>query len=339
MGEVEDRERSLAAAERMMDTAADDAVKQFLRHVARAIRPAELTAAGLTPETPVELFTLGKARAWWAEAVSDHIQEAVAAVWRTGYRDTVGAGATTSQRGLDGYLANVTDRLSRAATPTIPEQAMDIARVALADEIAIGSTPRDVSRRLAADFGWDDDVAFWRERRAAITDELDTILDAYGPPGAPAREAVRTGRTPDPVVSELQDRRAKATRRIDAVESTWEVRANRIARTESTSAYNAGTQQAAFDEGWPVKVWMATADDRTRLSHLEASGQCVPVDAQFEVGGSLLQFPGEASGEAGETINCRCVMLTAASCEDAQARFGSIDRMMDDEYAERQGEV
>jgi len=33
------------------------------------------------------------------------------------------------------------------------------------------------------------------------------------------------------------------------------------------------------------------------------------IDDPFEVGGSLLMYPGDSSGDASEVINCRCATL------------------------------
>lgn len=317
MSEIEDRERSLAAGERALEEAAEDAVRQFLRRVLREVRPEALTAA-TSPQNPIDLFTLGEAHEWWEAAVAEHVTDAVRAVWRRGYLDTLPPGTTTSLAGVDVYLANVTDRLSRTATPTIPAQAMDIARTAITEGVAAGDGIREISRRLAAEFSWDNPATYWREQKAEIDQALDVILDSYGPKGHPAREAVRTGRTPDPTVTKLQDQAAQATRRIDRVESTWQVRAERIARTETTGAYNAGTQQAAIDLGLGWKAWSSTIDDRTRLSHLQAHGQCVPYDAQFEVGGNLLMMPGSPEGAVEEVVNCRCVMMVGRTCDQLE---------------------
>lgn len=90
-----------------------------------------------------------------------------------------------------------------------------------------------------------------------------------------------------------------------------DVRARTIARTEVISASNAGAlaQMNAMGEAGPAeKEWLATNDARTRLSHREANGQTVALPDQFEVGGSMLAFPGDPSGPPDEVINCRCTL-------------------------------
>lgn len=331
------RDRALAASEREMAEAVGRAVRQFLRRCQQAVTPASLTAAsGSSVPRPVHLFTLGQAAGWWAESLSEHVTGEVESVWRAGYFDTRdGELLRSSLSGADVFLASVTDRLSRTATPTIPEQAMNTARVALSDEMARGSTVRTMSRRLATDLGWDADATFYRERLDDLDGQVDAILDPIGPPGHPAREAARLN---DPVVREIQAQRAEARKRIDRTESEWQVRSERIARTETTGAYNAGSLQAAHDEGAGVKIWLATADSRTRREHLTASGQCVPVDSDFRVGGRSLTMPADPSGPPGLTINCRCTMVFARSCEDGARRFSDVDDVIEEERQRREEE-
>ena len=328
------RDRALADAEERLADATGRAMRQFLQRLQKAVTPSSLTAAtGSSVPRPVHLFTLGQAAGWWATALDQHVTDEVLAVWRAGYLDIRdGELLRTSLSGADEYIANVTDRLSRTATPTIPQRAMDTARVALADEIARGSSIRTVSQRLAADLGWDSGATFYRQRLADLDARADAILDPLGPPGTPAREAARLG---DPLMQEIQQKRAEARKRIDAVESEWQTRSNRIARTETTGAYNAGSIQAAHDEGAAVKIWQATADSRTRRSHLNASGQCVPVGDDFRVGGRSLTMPADPSGPPDETINCRCTLVFARSCEDGARRFADVDDVIEAERQER----
>ena len=86
-------------------------------------------------------------------------------------------------------------------------------------------------------------------------------------------------------------------------------RAETIARTETMGAYingDMGGMQALGAKGPVEKVWRATADARTRPSHVEASGQCVPFAANFTVGGVSMSHPHAAGAPADEVVNCRC---------------------------------
>ena len=84
-------------------------------------------------------------------------------------------------------------------------------------------------------------------------------------------------------------------------------RSKTIARTETTSASNYGSIQAAKQSGLTLtKVWLATPDSRTREDHAEADGQEVGIDEAFEVGGEQLAYPGDPAGSASNIISCRC---------------------------------
>jgi Uncharacterized protein, homolog of phage Mu protein gp30 len=93
--------------------------------------------------------------------------------------------------------------------------------------------------------------------------------------------------------------------------------ATRYARTACTCAENSGrldSYHAAQELGIElVKEWVATGDERTRDTHLEADGQQVPIGEPFVVGGSELMEPGDPSGDPDEVWNCRCTMRARVS--------------------------
>jgi len=90
--------------------------------------------------------------------------------------------------------------------------------------------------------------------------------------------------------------------------------AERILRTETNRTYNlasfAQQEQLAQDIPGLQKQWMATADNRTRLTHLEAHGKVVGIDEPFRLNGAELMYPGDPKGGPSETINCRCRSIT-----------------------------
>jgi HK97 family phage portal protein len=91
--------------------------------------------------------------------------------------------------------------------------------------------------------------------------------------------------------------------------------AQTIARTETTTAYNAATVESYKQSGVVGgKRWLAALDERTRETHIEAHDQVVPLEDNFVVGGSEGPAPGEI-GVAEEDINCRCA-ITAVLKED-----------------------
>jgi hypothetical protein len=95
----------------------------------------------------------------------------------------------------------------------------------------------------------------------------------------------------------------------------WPNRAMVVARTETLGAVNAGAFRSAQLEAEargdvaPAKVWIATADPRTRPTHREADKQRTLLDSPFRVGGHDLMFPGDPQGPAQEVIQCRCSLL------------------------------
>jgi len=102
---------------------------------------------------------------------------------------------------------------------------------------------------------------------------------------------------------------AERERTLFAEERLPPYRLEAIARTETMRMSNAGAGALYKDWGVHKKEWLATNDGRTRPSHLAANGQVVGVDQKFEVGGALLKQPGDPSGPASETVNCRCTVL------------------------------
>ena len=91
--------------------------------------------------------------------------------------------------------------------------------------------------------------------------------------------------------------------------SDWPRRAELVARTEATGAYNAAGFEAARLEEQTLgitleKAWVCTIDGVTRDTHFAADGQRVPLDGTFQVGRAELRFPGDPDGMIEETANC-----------------------------------
>lgn len=91
--------------------------------------------------------------------------------------------------------------------------------------------------------------------------------------------------------------------------TNWQALFERTVRTESTAAYSRYTQQALSAAGYAQKRWVAHYDQTTRPSHAEASGQTVPIGAEFLVGGFSLSMPADPTAPLSETMNCRCVVV------------------------------
>ena len=63
-----------------------------------------------------------------------------------------------------------------------------------------------------------------------------------------------------------------------------------------------------------TKRWIATADNRTRPSHLAAHMRYgenpIPIEEPFIVGGAELRYPCDPLGPPEESVNCRCRMAS-----------------------------
>lgn len=102
--------------------------------------------------------------------------------------------------------------------------------------------------------------------------------------------------------------------------------AQMLARTDLNALANGGSYFAAralYDVDpraapkW--KRWLATPDERTRPTHVEAHGQTVLLTDTFEVGGAPMLYPGDPTGPDQEVINCRCTIVYADTKKELNA--------------------
>ena len=135
----------------------------------------------------------------------------------------------------------------------------------------------------------------------ALNDRLDAVtLTTKNKIASILSDGIRLG-------TSIQDMSAQIAQEAGGI-----VRAERIARTEVISASNLGSIEGARATELPLnKTWLATRDSRTRETHDIADGQTVAMDELFNVGGSLLDFPGDFSNNAdvSEIVNCRCTLI------------------------------
>ena len=86
-------------------------------------------------------------------------------------------------------------------------------------------------------------------------------------------------------------------------------RSQTIARTEvHSSSQGMSLDVASATDIEMVKVWLTNVSDRTREEHIDADGQKRAISQSFDVGGEQLDYPGDPSGSAENTISCRCVV-------------------------------
>ncbi|MFF6801125.1 phage minor head protein [Streptomyces sp. NPDC012616] len=216
-------------------------------------------------------------------------------------------------------------RIGRTWTQRVPRLMRRLLGVA---ETAAQQAASDVDRELPA--GWDD-----LPGRHDSGDDLPASLGSYVTDTEHLLRAVGD-RLTEAAVTELaagldagEDIAALRARlrglfSRDGAE-LGETREERIARTESTRAWNAATLAAGEDltgEGRPlVKQWQTRRDARVRDAHDDADGQLRLLDEAFTVAGVPMAYPGDPAAPAALNVNCRCVLRLAP--EQRTAAYGS----------------
>lgn len=289
--------------------------EEFLRdHVAAAVR-AWLTEVLVIAKTSLRgpSMTMRELSDAWLYEVDTTIADAFTDAYDTILREyaagavTASVGRSVSERFRDWLLVTI-NRLTFGLIPPLPDDAFAAVTEVVITGAELGWSTAETTTRLAAVLDWEPMYDYWAAQREIAKAEIDTILDAIGPPGTPARE---TARLVDPRVTALQRDMADITKRLDASSSHWQMRAERIIRTESTGLYNNAALDALEYEGNTHKEWLAAHDERTRIDHAMADGQVVPLRDGFIVGDDVLFFPGDPGGSAGQVVNCRCTVIGA----------------------------
>lgn len=301
------------AAETTLIEDTDLAVRRFLADTSRAARAAVDRSALVAAGTPVEPVTLGAfERFWLAALAAGSVEARIRDIWLAGFRVTSDLHVvSTSLDAIPAYMASVSDRLVRGLIPPLPEDAFNHVRLVITQATSLGWSTPQTSQRIAEELSWETHGPYWRTQLTRTETAIDRILDPLGRPGTRAREHARLH---DPHVRALQADRSAIVRRLDAERSYWATRAERIARTETTGAYNAGAVVALQQERVPCKEWMATHDARTRPEHAHADGQIVRMGHTFQVGGFAAWMPGDPNLPPELSVHCRCT-VTGADCE------------------------
>lgn len=110
--------------------------------------------------------------------------------------------------------------------------------------------------------------------------------------------------------------RAQIARRVDSIltstgSENWPNRARVISNTEVNRFFQAGQLASAqkIQERRGIRIrkrWDSEEDGATRPSHRGVDNQLRQLRQPFDVGQSMLQYPGDPVGAAAEVINCRC---------------------------------
>jgi hypothetical protein len=126
---------------------------------------------------------------------------------------------------------------------------------------------------------------------------------------------------------------------VSAVDGLAGYRATALARTDMIGLAN-GASQTAATEAFAgredvTKVWLATDDERTRETHVEANGQEVSLNEFFDVGGYEMLYPGDPDGPDEEVINCRCTVIYSGGggAQEEEAATATASAVRPDAYA------
>jgi hypothetical protein len=143
------------------------------------------------------------------------------------------------------------------------------------------------------------------------TTVVEAVLDHLTPLATPDYLAeLKTRLVMDPGPLDVLNAATTLTAAAGDAKAVLQSAAERIARTEATRAYNANALDRMTGLGVVEKEWVSQRDKAVRRTHSDADGQRVPLGASFNVGGFLLRYPGDHLGPYGETVNCRCVIIT-----------------------------
>jgi HK97 family phage portal protein len=161
----------------------------------------------------------------------------------------------------------------------------------------------------------------WEGAGAQMADGLGVDFDSFDDKVLRAMEARRselaelvTGTTKRVLDSQLLAITAEEGWSIDQAEQAIRgvfddlsgYRAQTIARTEVVGGYNRASNIAAMASGVVTgRRWLTAEDEAVRPSHQRLNGQRL-TDPKDRYSNGLLH-PGDTSGPASETVNCRCV--------------------------------
>ena len=101
------------------------------------------------------------------------------------------------------------------------------------------------------------------------------------------------------------------------------IRAEVIARTETTRAAGFGAQEAMSQGNVERKMWLSSRDAFVRDAHADLDGQIVDADKPFVWEGNEAMYPG-GFAKASLSVNCRCVPI-ALPDEASAARLATKD--------------
>lgn len=192
------------------------------------------------------------------------------------------------------WTAAVDSELFPFLTSTFTQSAE---RVVQGVQAVVGKTVEPLTNAFATEY-----LQYAHNRMVGIGQQLWEVLRAEMVEGFQAGEGIK-----------------EIAARLSHVGGLATPRALTTARTEVIGAANGGSYAqmlaAGFDDTEVTKVWLATEDTRTRISHRHADNQGVELTGEFtldiykgdvKTGTEGLEYPGDPTGTPGNVINCRC---------------------------------
>ena len=191
----------------------------------------------------------------------------------------------------------------------------DSVRSAMEPAIEEGLNPRVQATRFR------DSVSLTRRQSAAV-DKYRALLENRDP--AAFSRALRDKRFDPSLTRAIRNKTDLTPKQIDRMVGRYreryvKYRSEVIGRTEalrsvnqaSSNMYDQAVENGDLNPEGVVRTWLSTGDDRTRDSHIAANGQRRALNEPFQMSsGALLQYPGDPSAPAAETILCRCTLTT-----------------------------
>ncbi|MFF4385608.1 phage minor head protein [Streptomyces sp. NPDC001552] len=176
--------------------------------------------------------------------------------------------------------------------------------------------------------GWDDLPGRYDEGRelppsiGTYVTVTEHLLRAVGDRLADvAREELSEGLNAGETTAQLKARLRRAFNREGA--QLGPTRAELIAATETTRAWNTGTLAVAQALTGPerplVKQWLTRRDPKVRSAHANVNGQLRLLDEAFTVAGIPMDAPGDPTAPPELVCNCRCYLAVAVASRTATA--------------------
>lgn len=297
-------------AELAVRAGVDAAIVEFLALARAGVlgEPTPQTVVAAVDDQPPDLSGGWPSLAQWADILRRLVLPPVALVFGEQFLAESKRAVIAVQPYVDHYMEKVFDRLV-----IWPADAFDDVRAELQEALNDGDDTRRLRDRIGAVLKADAPSRPIQAQINALTREIEDE-DTSGP----RRKAARA-------------ERSALYRNLDDADKRWQWKAARVARTEALGAFNGGTYMgaAAVELATGVtryKQWWATSDDRVRASHWAAHMQVTELHDHFNVGGFLLDHPGDPAAPGQETINCRCTLLILSEAEAIaeRARYDAL---------------